>query len=399
MDDGAVLPALRGIEVTPFEAEGGGSMFALRDYSRIAPQDLAVTVPGCFVLAHLNGRTRVGHVRAAFARQFGTDISCAQIGDLVAALDEALFLETDRFRTAYEAKRQAYARGDARDNRARYPSAEELQAEIEALIPLKTADGPVARGVIAPHLDYARGGPCYAPVYSLLRGRPAQRYVILGTNHFGRTRSAVATRKDFVTPLGRARTDRAFLESLEEALGQSICDGELDHDAEHSVELQVHLLHACFPEREFSIVPVLCPDPSGASGTAPSDGRGPDLAAFADALGDCIGRDDQATVVIAAADFSHVGQRFGDAGPTTQEFLTEVWEFDRNLLELLAARQEDRFVELVRSAENRTRICSVGCVYALMRCLPDAHCEILHYHQAVNMPAETHVSCAAAILY
>lgn len=398
MDERAFLPALRGVDITPFRGEDGAAMFALRDNSGLAPQPLAVTPAGYFILAHLDGENRVADVQAAFVRQFGAHISDAQIGELVAALDEALFLETPRFQTAYAARREAYGRADARDNRSRWQPGQELLQEITPLIcgPAATARG--LRGVIAPHLDYARGGPCYRAAYSLLRQHPAERYVILGTNHFGRTRSVVATRKDFVTPLGRVATDRTFIDAIEATLEGSICGGELDHDAEHSVELQVHLLQACFPQRAFSIVPVLCPDPCGATGTAPSDGQGPDLGAFADAVRDCIAADSRSTLLIAGADFSHVGRRFGDANATTGAFLARVSAYDRGLLDLLAARREEDFVARVREAENRTRICSVGCVYALLRAAPGARCEILEYHQAVDFAAETHVTCAAAAI-
>jgi AmmeMemoRadiSam system protein B len=398
MDERALLPALRGVDIIPFRREDGAAMFALRDNSGLAPRPLAVTLPGYFILAHLNGENCVADVQAAFVKQFGAHISGAQIGELVAALDEALFLDTERSQRAYAAMDEAYQRADARDNRSRWQSADELLKETSPLIhgPQETVRG--LRGVIAPHLDYARGGTCYGPAYSLLRQHPAERYVILGTNHFGRSRSVVATRKDFVTPLGRVETDRRFIDSIETALGQSICGRELDHDAEHSVELQVHLLQACFPERAFSIVPVLCPDPSGATGTRPADGRGPDLGAFADAVSDYIAADSRSTVLIAGADFSHIGQRFGDEKPTTGEFLTQVSDYDRGLLDLLAARREEEFVARVREAQNPTRICSVGCVYALLRALPEARCEILRYHQAIDMAAETHVTCAAAVL-
>src|SRR5262245_42201003 len=175
MDDGILLPALRAIDITPFRGEGGAAMFALRDNGRIAPEPLAVTLPGYFILAHLNGQTRVGQLRAAFVRHFGAHISGKQIGALVATLDEALFLEGARYSAAYDSRRREYAAADARDNRSRWPSVDALQQEIAALMDhTSTEQAPATasaelRGVIAPHLDYARGGPCYRPAYSYLQ--------------------------------------------------------------------------------------------------------------------------------------------------------------------------------------------------------------------------------------
>src|SRR4029079_11601775 len=114
-------------------------------------------------------------------------------------------------------------------------------------------------GLIAPHLDYPRGTPCYADAYGVLATMPPpKRVVILGTNHFGRASSSVATRKDFQTPLGTTRTDREFIAALEQSCGSDLCEHEFDHLREHSVELQVLVLQHLFGANSFTIVPVLC---------------------------------------------------------------------------------------------------------------------------------------------
>ena len=243
------------------------------------------------------------------------------------------------------------------------------------------------------------GAPCYSDAYAVLdEAEPATRYVILGTNHGGCSRSVVATTKDFQTPLGRVRTDRAFIEALERRLGIGLCEHEVDHLHEHSIELQVHMLQVCQPQPEFVIVPILCPDPCGPTGTAPADGNGPSLEEFGDALGALVAGFDGRTVIIAGADLSHVGQRFGDPERSTPEFLAEVEKSDRALLDLLEQRDDAGFLSRVRADENATRLCSVGCIYVLLRALPGRACRVLRYHQAVDFDAETHVTCAAAVV-
>ncbi|MEP0846283.1 MAG: AmmeMemoRadiSam system protein B [Phycisphaerae bacterium] len=396
------LPKLRAVDVFPFRGDGGEVYLALRDSSRLAERQLAVSPPGYFILAHFDGRHTIGDVQAAFLRQFGQRIATQQIAKLVHQLDQALLLQNERFERAYQARCDEYLASKARDNRDRWPSAPELRAELESLL---SQDGQppraaaAIRGIIAPHLDYARGAPCYAAAYrALADAPPADRYVILGTNHFGRSCAVVATRKDFHTPLGRVATDRGFIDRIEARLGASICDHEFDHVPEHSVELQVHLLQVLRGARSFTIVPVLCPDPAGPTGTRPRDGRGPDLGDFADALRDLLLDEDVPTQLIAGADLSHVGQRFGDDQPTTPEFLKRVGDSDRRLLKLLERRKEEEFVERVRRTENATRICSVGCIYTLLRALLGHACRVLAYHQAVDMSSETHVTCAAAVI-
>jgi predicted class III extradiol MEMO1 family dioxygenase len=148
----------------------------------------------------------------------------------------------------------------------------------------------------------------------------------------------------------------------------------------------------------FQIVPVLCPDICGPTGSLPADGDGPDLRDFALALGELVADSDERTVIIAAADLSHVGQRFGDPDPTTPEFLEQVARYDRGLLALLELRDVGAFVAKLRVSGNLTRICSSGCLMALLLALPERPFCVLGYHQAVDMAAETHVTCAAAVV-
>lgn len=394
------LPAVRALDVTPFRNESDELHFALRDLTQVAPQPIAVSLPGYFVLTQLDGEHTCRDVQTAFLKQFGQIISAEQIKHMITVLDKALMLDNAGFERAYALRRNDYLAAEARDNRERWPTATELHSQIRQILergsPALVQD---VRGIIAPHLDYDRGAPCYADAYATLaQAPPAERYVILGTNHFGRSSCVVATRKDFDTPLGHVATDRSFIDRLEGALGQSLCEHEFDHSAEHSIELQVHVLQACYPERPLAIVPILCPDPTGPTGTVPHDGRGPDLGDFADALAQLLGNDERRTVLITSADLSHVGQHFGDESPTTPTALEQVERQDRQLLDLLEQRREEAFVEAIRATANPTRICSVGCIYALLRALPERPCRVLRYHQAVNMAAETHVTCAAAVL-
>ena len=389
------LPRIRALEPIPFNTEQG-TMVGLHDRQQIAPSPMALTVPAYLLACLMDGATTFVEAREELARQVGSEPTDDQIDALIHALDESLFLHNERFETEYGRRRDAYAASAARDNRERWPAAGELVEQMQRIVKHQRNPAPSLRGIVAPHLDYERGELCYADAYAALS--PARRYVILGTNHFGRGACVTATRKDFVTPLGRVATDRDFLGALETRVGQSLCKHEFDHHLEHSIELHAHLLQALHPKHPFSIVPILCPDPCGPTGTAPRDGDGVDLGAFADALAELIENDGSDTVLIASADLSHVGRRFGESEATTPEFLAQVGENDQRLLALLTARREEQFVEAVQMADNATRICSVGCIYALLRALPNAEFQLLRYHQAIDMAAETHVTCAAALL-
>ncbi|MFQ5412469.1 MAG: AmmeMemoRadiSam system protein B, partial [Phycisphaerae bacterium] len=252
-------------------------------------------------------------------------------------------------------------------------------------------------GIITPHLDYERGAPCYAVAYrDLVRRTAATRFIILGTNHFGRSRSVVGTRMHFETPFGLVPHDGDFMCRIDERCGFDLREYELDHLAEHSIELQVILLKHLLPERDFVIVPYLCPDPCGRTGTAPADGNGVDLKAFAEALRAEIASDDRETCLIAGADLSHVGRYFMDDRELDSETLQQVEASDRAVLSQIVAGDAEGFRRAVANRDNDTNICSVGCIYALSHALDGrARPRLLHYHQAVTPEAQNCVTCAA----
>jgi MEMO1 family protein len=394
------LPALRPIEIVPFRRPDGEMYFALRDPAELAPQGIAISAAGYFVLAHLDGEHTAAEIQETFRQQVGMELPEQEILSLVQALNEALLLRGERVEHALAERRAAYRLAPTRDNRDRYPEPAALRAEIEQLLAGGVATPvPNVHGLIAPHLDYARGAPCYGDAYATLaQATAADRFVILGTNHSGESASVVVTTKDFRTPLGLAPTDAEFIRELEQEIGAPVCQREHDHAREHSIELQVHILQVIMGDRPFTIVPVLCPDATGPTGTAPMDGVGPDLADFGRALARLLAEADGRTVVIAGADLSHVGQRFHDPEPTTSAFLEDVARSDRGLLSLLEQRADEEFLTRIRATENQTRICSSGCIYTLLRALPDRALRVLSYHQAVDLRAETHVTCAAAVV-
>lgn len=400
------LPSLRPLEIHPAHAPSEPPLFAVRDMAQIATQPLAVSLGGYFVMMCLNGELTADDVIRLSQEQFGRPIEREQVLALVAALDEHFYLETPRFFQEYARRVNAYRGADARDSRERWPAADALRTELDRMAELVTPetrrDAAVLtralRGLMVPHLDYERGGPCYAEALALLRAAPpAERYVILGTNHFGHGDQVVATSKDFLTPVGRVRCDRGLLERLRQRLDCDLTEHEFDHEQEHSIDLPLHLLQHAYRDEDFEIVPLLCPDPTRPVllGEAARDAGAAELG---DALAAELAADGKRTVLIASADWSHVGQYFGDEQPTSNEFLDEIGRSDMRLLGLLERRNEDDFLAAVRATENATRICSVGCIYALLRALPGAALRVLRYHQAASFEAETTVTCAAAVV-
>jgi len=400
-------PRLRPVSVSPIEHEGR-PMVLVTDPSRLAAGPVVVSPAALFLLSVMDGRHDLDQIAGAFRLQFGQSLPRTHLESLVRRLDEACYLDNRRFADYYAGLVAEYRAAPARrsPDAASFGAADgDLAALLDGILdghrPIRPRpDAEPILGLIAPHLDFPRGAPAYAESYgALAAARPAERFVILGTNHAGRGRSVVATGKDFETPLGRTRTDRAFLAAVERACEADLCADEFDHQREHSIELQVLVLQHLLGPGSFEIVPFLCHDPCGPGGTAPADGRGVDLRVFAEHLGRLVRRDNKRTVIIAGADFSHVGRWFGDDRDLDEAFLAEVEQHDRRALAAVVDNDPDRFADILRSTGNHTRVCSAGAVYALLAALPEARPELRVYHQAADPESGNGVTCASVVLH
>ncbi len=401
--DPTYKPRLRPVEafrVPPEDGEADGEVVGLRDSGGLSHVVLTMSAPALQVLSFMDGSRSCDELLQEYQRLFDRPLRQETLESMLDYLEQAHFLEGPAFEAHYASLVAAYRQAPVRE----MPNAAALGVDAsgqvfeEALagVELPQVEGRI-RGVIAPHLDYGRGEPCYASAYGLLRDRDVpDRVVILGTNHFGRSPTVTVTGKDFETPLGRTRTDVEFIERLEARVGP-LREHEFDHAREHSVELQVAWLQHLYGAEAFSIVPVLCHDPCGPTGTAPYEGDGVDLRAFSTALGESMRGDDLDTLVIAGADLSHVGATFGDTRSLDDAFLGEVARHDQAALARLEQSGADGFVDELRRRENATRVCSAGCIFTLATALGDARAEVLRYHQAVQQEAQNCVTCAAVV--
>jgi AmmeMemoRadiSam system protein B len=400
-------PRLRPVEVIPLAAKDG--TVALRDPSGLAAGTLSVPPPVLSLLARMDGRHRRLDLQAAFVREYGELLLSDELDALLAQLDRAGFLEGEGFERYYASLVGEYRQAPYRPLRDRdgfgAPAASLgsfLDEILEEHPDSGVNDGTPKNllGLIAPHLDFRRGRPCYGASYRLLRGGPPpERAVILGTNHFGRSPAVVATGKAFQTPFGVVGNDPEFLARLEAACGGCLTEWEFDHAREHSIELQVVWLHHLLGD-SFRVVPFLCPDPSGPAGTAPLDGNGVDLRRFAEALGCLVREDEGSTLVIAGADLSHIGTYFSDRRRLSDDYLAEVAASDEAALRHVDANDPEAYRAHMAATGNPTRVCSVGCIYTLMTALGREACaERLAYHQAVTPEIDNAVTCAAYAFY
>ncbi|UCG17169.1 MAG: AmmeMemoRadiSam system protein B [Phycisphaerales bacterium] len=395
-------PKLRpGIEAGRFPETPDG-MITLYDRVGLTRTAVNVSQMAAWLIGQMDGSHTLAWIRQTFEQAAQQRMEDGTLEALVGRLDECLFLEGPTFEAHYASLVEQYRSLPERPALAAgmQSGPDGLADELAGILADAAAvDGDDAVvGLIAPHLDYARGRPCYAAAYSrIARRRRPDRIVVLGTNHAARTLAPTVTGHAYATALGRTPADVEFIERLESRCGD-LRRCELDHAFEHSVELQVIWCQHLFGADQFQLVPILCSDPTAPTEVLPPTAGRMGAAEVGQALHELLADDPKDTLLIAGADLSHVGRAFGDVRLLDAAFLQEVRERDTVVLDHVKANNARAFLEAFSGDNNPTRVCSIGCIYMLMRALPGARADVIAYHQAVDQGAQTGVTCAAAVL-
>jgi len=388
-------PRLRGsIEAVPVDHEGEPYV-ALRDPAGYTPSVLMLAPALIEVVSLFDGEHSIVDVQGELMRRHGELVTREHLDKLVAALDEHGFLES----TAFAARRasiddaflSAPSRPATHAGGAYAAEPEALRAAMDGFFTSPEGPGPIGpghggpavRGLVAPHIDFHRGGPAYAWAYRELAERgDADLFVIFGTCHAGMADPFALTRKDFDTPLGPARVDRDFVEALAARARQDCFASELAHRNEHSIEFQAVFLQYLYAgRREITVVPVLTSFVHEALALRRRPEDDARVRAFLDALAETAAAGRRKVAFIAGADLAHMGTRFGDPEPISPAELETIGREDRAMLEHVEAGDADGFFESVRRDNDRRRICGLSPIYTLMRALGGARGSLRRYGQ------------------
>jgi len=397
MDEtGDTRPRLRALEALPTQIDGQ-EVVILRDTQGYSDERLVLSPGAAFLAGLMDGeRTRLD-IQADWVRATGEVLPSESLAELLDALDQARFLDNKNFARHRGEVERAFRAATTRDARhaggAYAADPEELEAQFRAWNKAASLGeiAPAAptgrlKALLAPHIDFHRGGPTYARAYAeLVRHSDADRYVIFGISHAPMDTPFALTRKDFATPHGLARTDRDFVDALARRTTSDFFADEWNHAGEHSAEFQaVALTHALGKSRAFSIVPILasppaeCLEPGG-----PSPWDVPRVREFFDAMLATLAAAPGRTVLIGGVDLAHKGMQFGEARVTPEQ-LEAIARDDAALLAEVSAGDAEGFMARLRSDGNRNNICGVAAIYTvtkLVAAMGAASAEQLDYQQ------------------
>lgn len=401
-------PRIRPVEAFPIE-QSGQTYICLRDPSGYAPDPILLGMGAYFIITLFDGSNDRRDIQLAFSKRFGELLPADKLGDLVAALDQAYFLDSPRFEERVRQVREEFARAPERAAShaglcyANEPDA--LRKEIETFfappegpgISNGRKQGSIA-GLIAPHIDPRRGAAAYAHAYGELRmHEPPELVVILGTSHYGGGPELFsATRKDYATPLGAARTDREFVDRLARRYtGGDLFGDELLHRNEHSIEFQALFLKWALGDREFSIVPILVSSfhTMVMRGTIPSEDRR--VGSFVEALAAELQKETRRVLIVAGVDFAHVGRKFGDEFTADESVAERVKREDMGLIEFIRRGDPQGFFGDIAKDRDARRICGLSPMYTQLELLRGRAGRLLKYGVAMEPDTGSAVSFAS----
>jgi len=399
-------PKLRPLTAVPVKQDGQ-ELICLYDATGLVNKQVLVNPQTFFILSRFDGKHTLDEIKLAYTRRFGELLLGEKVDRIIAELDQALLLDSERLQRALAERLDAYRRSGVRhpvrpDDYPEDPG--QLEEYLRSFFTREGGPGvpeppdePVPmKALVTPHIDFERGARGYAHAYkALVESAPADTYIILGIAHQPTTGPYVATRNAFATPLGSVNVDTDVLSLIESAYPDDLYADELVQIFEHSVELQVVMLSVLLKDRPFRIVPLLAssfdsfiPDDSSPIGL-------PQVKAMVRALKRALALDDRRVCLIAAVDLAHVGNQFGDPGTVTEAVRVAIEAADRATLAALERGDADGFMASVRKDNASRKICGVPALYTTACALEGASGTLLHYEQAFTPEIQSVVSFAA----
>jgi len=371
----AMLPKLRSVDARPV-VHDGQPFILLRDPLQLTNRTILIPQSLGPLLALCDGRHDVGAIYAAMMIRFGLRLTSSTIDRLLAALDDAFLLDNERFVQARELALTEYRQAPCRPALGAgqsYPAdAGALRRQLQGYMDQAEETRPLSdeiRGLVSPHIDYARGGSVYGQVWkhAAQAVQAAETILVLGTDHYSEDCPLTLTRQSYATPFGILPTETSLVDVLAEAVGpERAFAGELHHRGEHSVELAAVWLHYVRKGQPCKLIPILCGSfQHFVQGEAdPQDDTL--LEAFVQAARAVLSG--QQVLVVAAADLSHVGPAFGGQ-PVGLIERAQLQAADDEWTERICAGDASGFFQAIQRVGDQHNVCGLPPIYLALRLL------------------------------
>ena len=385
-------PKIRPIEAFPLQ-ESGQELIALKDPAGISAEIVCVSPETFFLISLMDGTNTLRDLQAAYLRRYGALLYTEKVEELIVQLDACHLLENLHFQDYLRRLQADFKKAPTREamfaGKGYEANPEQLKAMIQGYftakdgpgLPEEKKDEKAIKGIVAPHIDFARGGQCYAHAYKALgESMKADLYIILGTCHTPMQNPFAFTLKRFASPLGEIETPKDLIADIANQLSFDPFLDEFCHRNEHTIEFQLVFLHYLLGKSNFKIFPILCNSFHGLIQQGISPMQDPLYKETIALLTDQCDRLDRVCLV-ASADLAHVGPQFGHREAVTPGVLAETRVKDLEMLGYVQALKAEEFYRFILQEKDRRNICGLPPIYALVNLIKAQTGHLLNYQQ------------------
>jgi AmmeMemoRadiSam system protein B len=406
------FPKLRSVNIFPVQMSGQ-TLVCLQDPQNVSESALFLTPPVYFIVSFFDGQHSILDIQTAYMRRFGEILYSEKIQEVVKQLEENLFLEGERFEGAWRLAEERFKAAPVREpgfaGKSYEKDPERLRVQIEGYFAGPDGPGPLKankqadglRGVVAPHIDFQRGGVCYAFAHREIWERNASDcFIIIGTAHTFTEKPFCLTPKEFLTPLGSLPVDQELIDAIQSRCDEDLFKDEGVHRSEHSVEFQCVFLRYLYPDPiPLKIVPILCGSFHEIieKGISPMEQK--PIRQFIEALKESVSSLGRRVCYVASADLAHMGLQFGDPEGIGERDLRILAEGDQAMLRYVERFDGEGFFSSISKERDRRRICGLPAIYTLLKTVEAKEGRLLRYGQAFTPDTQSVVTFASLAFY
>lgn len=387
---------------------GGQEALVIQCPIGISAAPLALMPHFAPVVVQLDGVKTIDEIVSTFAAQ---GLTPEILHQLIQHLDDHLFMANARFFAAEKIAKDAFSSAPVRAPALAgggYPASREELAKMVSGY-MQSFDIPANKRemacLIAPHIDYRRGGRCYGAIYPRLAESRADTYILIGTAHQYSRRIFHLCAKDFQSPLGIHPCDQEFVTELANRFGieRAFADQYL-HRREHSLELQLPFLSSV--QSGARVVPILVGSyhPMLEAMRYPNEWE--EYETFVGALAELLQkRTAQGSKVafLAGVDMAHIGRSFGDEGTLSPERMREIGQRDQRYLAAIEQADHKALFDHIAEDQDARRICGFPTMYLVLDVLNrlgwKTEVDVVAYDQAVDYQTDCAVTFAGVAMY
>lgn len=415
MTDPNKHPKLRWpIDISMQEIDGE-KILVIRDPLGISPSPLALKSAIAPVIGIFDGN----HSTEAILNKFSPHgLTNQLLSEIILILDTNLFLESANFAKAKADSIRSFEESSVRAasnlgpqwGAAPYKLKELVDSHMSTAVPVPPVVGSIC-GLIAPHIDYHRGGISYGLTYRHLKNSDHTHYIIFGTAHQYSPRLFHLTKKHFDTPMGLVQTDQEFVTTVANKFGikRSFQD-EFLHKQEHSLELQLPFLwreqDAAERKSSYKQVPILVGNFHHMLEEEKFPEEFEEYESFVAALTETtikLLNDGHRLCLIGAVDMAHIGRAFGDPGSLSKDYLEKIAQQDRVYLDCIKRQDKRGLFAHMAEDRNARKVCGFPSLYTMIDLMDRVGWKYaaheFDYRQAVDLTTDCAVTFAGIGLY